>query len=116
MSATYDLSGGFTDLTRVRFHTGDTDVDNAMLTDEEITAVLGEADDWQEAVLVCLRNLRAQVSRPDFRADWLQVTNSTAVESLDKLIEQKEAEFGLGGSLAAGAVHTKRWDRGRETS
>lgn len=114
MAATYDLSSGFTDLTRVRFHIGDTDVaENAMLQDEEINAVITEAGGWQEAVIACLRHLRAQVARPDFTADWLTVTNSTARASFDKLISDKLAEFGL-NNLEMSAGHVTRWDHGSD--
>lgn len=109
MTFTYDLTNGFSDAERVRFHLGDTDAAAAKFSDEEIAAIITEAGSWQDAVIACIQNLIARLSVPDFKADWLQVTASKAREGYESLLEIKEKDFGLGG-IASGVTHVYRAD------
>lgn len=94
MTFTYTLP--FNDISRVRFHLADTDSASAMFTDEEIQAVLAETGSYKPTVINLLENRIALLSRdPDFKADWLQVQNSTAIASYRALAQAKRQEFGL---------------------
>lgn len=101
-----------TDTDRVRFHLGDTDATAVKFSDEEIAAVLTEAGDYKAAVLMCIRNLIARLSQPDFKADWLQVSGADAVASWRKLYAEKAGEFGLasGRTMGSGVTHVVRGD------
>lgn len=109
MTFTYTLSPA-TDLTRVRFHLGDTDEDAAMFSDEEIAFVITEAGTWQRAVIACIENLIAKLAAtPDFEADWLRVDASKALASYKALLIEKKRALGVGGLVATG-VHVYRAD------
>lgn len=101
-----------TDADRVRFHLGDTDPAAAKFSDEEIAGVLAEFGTYQKAVLACIRNLITRLSQPDFKADWLQVTNGSAITSWRKLYDEKAGEFGLvtGRSFTSGVTNVVRAD------
>lgn len=109
MTATYDLSS-VTDLNRVRFHTGDTNVSAARWTDEEITYAVSAAGSWQGAVILLLTSLQAKLaSTPDYQADWLTESPSKAAASLDRLIKAKRRELGV-SDVSATATHQWRPD------
>jgi hypothetical protein len=102
-----------TDRDRVRFHLGDTDASASKFSDEEIDGVLAECDgSYRLATLACIRNLIARLSQPDFKADWLQVTNGAAIASWRKLYAEKADEFGLtsGRSFTSGVTNLTRSD------
>lgn len=90
------------DITRVRFHTGDTVSGENFLTDEEITMALSETGGWQGAVVACLKFIVTKLSSPDFRADWLQVSNTEARKGYEGLLREKRAEFGIAAVSASG--------------
>lgn len=97
MTFTYDLTGGFTDLTRVRFDIGDTDADAAIFSDEEINAIVTDTGSWQQAVIKCLKHIIAKLSaQPEMTADWLKVSVKDAVASYRRMLADKEAEYGDG--------------------
>lgn len=105
-----------TDRDRLRFHLGDTDAKVAKFQDEELDAIITEAGDWQRGVIWCIRNLLARMQGPDFRADWLQVSQLDAArKAYERLLKDKLAEFELGG-VATGAVHVYRVDSDQRTA
>ena len=67
-----------TDLDKVRFHLGDTSSDGYWLPDETITALVASEGSVGGAVIAGLKYILTQLSRPDFRADWLQVATPSA--------------------------------------
>jgi hypothetical protein len=101
-----DLS---TDLALVRFHIGDTDSDGYFLADETITALLTSSGSVGGAVIASLRYIVSQLSRPDFRADWLSVSNASARQGYLALLAEKRGEFGL-SAITASATHVYRAD------
>lgn len=85
-----------TDLTRARFHIGDTVSASALFTDEEITFAISEAGGWQQAVIELLQSLIARLSAtPDFQADWLKVDSSRSVAGYKELLAEKRRLFGI---------------------
>ena len=97
-----------TALDRVRFATGDTNEDGHYLEDATITALVtlhGE----NGAIVESLRFILAQLSRPDFRADWLQVTNKEAAAAVRSQLRDAIRRYGTGG-LVAGTVNVYRQD------
>jgi hypothetical protein len=94
MTATFDPALG-NSISKVRFHVGDTDVNNAMLQDETITALLVSQGTIEKAVIAILLHLISEMSRPNFRADWLQVDHDSALKGLRDLLAEKRAEFGI---------------------
>lgn len=110
---TFTYSPFSTDRDRVRFHLGDTDAAAPKFSDEEIDGVLGECDgSYQRATLACIRNIIARLSVSDFKADWLQVNNGTALTSWRRLYGEKESEFGLstGRTFSSGVTNVVRGD------
>src|SRR5687768_5115924 len=57
----------------VRFWTGDTVEGEHFLSDEIIASLLTVEGTRQKATLAALRSIISQLSKPNFRADWLQV-------------------------------------------
>ena len=91
------------DITRVRFHIGDTVESSAMYSDEEITFGIAEGGSYQQAVIILLQNLIARLSaEPDFTADWLRVDNRRSVEGYRVLLQEKRRQFGISAVRARG--------------
>lgn len=88
------------DLSRVRFHLGDTDPASAMFQDEEISGVITEVSNWQIAVIYLIQNLIAKCSTPNFTADWLTVDLATAVKSYQQLLMIKRRELKIFANIA----------------
>lgn len=98
------------DITRVRFHTGDTVEDVAIFSDEEITFVITEEGTYQRAVIECLTTIIAKLSmEPDLKADWLSVSLGRSVAGFTALLAEKRKKFGLPAEVA-GTVATYRSD------
>lgn len=91
-----------TDTTRVRFALGDVTDGENFLSDEEIGMALSESGSWQAAVISCIKTIIARLSRPDFRADWLQVSNAEARKGYETLLREKRAEYGIPAISARG--------------
>ncbi len=108
MAFTYtgDLS---TDINFVRFHTGDTTEDSAFLTDAVITSLVTDEGSKQKAVIAGIEYIITQLSKPDFRADWLQVSNAEARKGYENMLSTKKKKFGVGG-ITASVVNTYRSD------
>jgi hypothetical protein len=113
MSFTYNLSTP-TDVTRVRFHIGDTDATLAIFSDEEIEFVITEAGSYQRAVIWCIQNIITKISaEPDSTADWLRVDWGRSLRGYQALLAVKRQELGVtstGNTLVATAWHTYRAD------
>lgn len=102
-----------TDLAKVRFHIGDTQSAGAYLQDETITALLTQEGSVGKAVLACIRYIITQLAKPDFRLDWMSVSNAEARKGFELLLKQKAQEFGLspnGAVMASDISHAHRAD------
>lgn len=108
MTATFDAALS-DDVSKVRFHIGDTDMSAAMLQDATLSALVSTHGTVEKAVIAALLHLISLVSRPNFRADWLQVDNRSAVQSLQDLLRLKREEFGI-SSITALMIPVKRTD------
>lgn len=85
-----------TDITRVRFHTGDTVEAAAIHTDEDIQFAIDEEGGWQQAVIALLQHLIARLAAtPDFQADWLRVDSSRSLSGYRALLAEKRRAFGI---------------------
>ena len=94
-SFTYDLLDA-NDITRVRFHVGDTSEDTAQLPDDEITFAISEAGSWQGAVLYCIQNIIARMNAdPDFTFDELEIDQDSQRKHWETLLRIKHDEFGI---------------------
>lgn len=109
MTFTYELTS-VTDITRVRFHLGDTTEATAIFSDEEITFAISEATTWQRAVIACIRSVMARLAaEPDMQADWLKVDWRRAADNWKLLLSEKSQEFGVGRARASsGGNHVYR--------
>ena len=87
-----DLS---TDLALTRFHIGDTSEDGAYLADETINALLNSEGSVGGAVVASIRYIITQLSSPDFKQDWLSVSNKEARAGFEKLLKVKAQELGI---------------------
>jgi len=93
----------------VRFHTGDVVEAESFLSDALITSLLATYASKQEAVIGALRYIIMRFSQPNFRADWLQVDFKSAREGYERLLVEKQGEFGI-NPITATAIHTYRAD------
>ena len=82
------------DVSIVRFHVGDTNEDGAFLQDETINYLVTTYS-VGEAVVRCIQYIITQLSQPDFRLDWMQVSNKEARIGYEKLLKEKAQEFGI---------------------
>lgn len=97
----------------VRFEIGDTTQDSAWLTDELIASLITKQGSANGAVLSGIKYIITQLSKPDFRADWLQVSNAEARKGYETMLAEKKKEYGIGG-LTAGVTYTYRVDSDME--
>jgi len=94
MSYSFDASLD-DDVSLVRFHVGDNSVDGHYLDDETIQYFV-TAGTVGDAVLACIKYIITQLSKPDFKADWMSVSNMAAArKGYEDLLIKKAAEFGL---------------------
>ena len=104
-----------TDLALVRFWVGDTNSNGYYLDDEVITALLASNGSVGGAVVACVQYIITQLNRPDFRADWLQVTNKAAADGWRAHLLEMRRHFGV-AAITATAVHTYRHDSLQDSS
>ena len=97
----------------VRFHTGDTVEDRSFLTDAVISSLIIEEGSKQKAVIAGIEYIIMMLSTPDFKADWLSVSNGEAIKSYERMLATKKQKFGVGGRVA-GVVYTYRVDSNME--
>lgn len=110
MTFTYDPASP-DDVTRVRYHIGDTDSDAAMFTDEEINFVIDEEGSYQNAVISLLEATLARLNRePDMSADWLRVDWRRSADHWRKLLGDKRRRFGKTVRMSTSSVHLYRVD------
>ena len=83
-----------TDISLVRFHIGDTNSEGAFLADETINYFVTNYS-VGEAVVRCIQYIITQLSQPDFRLDWMQISNKEARTGYEKLLKEKAQEFGI---------------------
>lgn len=102
MTFTYIPSSTPNDVTRVRFHTGQTVEAESFVSDEEIEMMLAESATWQEAVITVIKFIMARLSQPNFRADWLQIDHESARKGYAALLAQKASELGVPAITARG--------------
>lgn len=126
MTFTYELSPA-DDITRVRYHVGDTDEDTAIFSDEEISFAISEEGTWQKAVIASIRSILGRLSHePDMTADWLRVDWRRSSDAWMKLLAEKKQQFGLSARAVSGGQSSWRkdslqagepdWDRVRRES
>ena len=94
MTFTFDAALA-TDLAKVRFHVGDTNENGAYLADETINALVTSEGSVGGAVVACIKYIITQLSSPDFKQDWLSVSNKEAREGFEKLLKVKAQELGI---------------------
>lgn len=112
---TFTFVQPFDDIARVRMSIADTNNSKPIFQDELIQALIDEYNgSWQRAVIAALDNLIMQLSRnPDFKADWLEVKVSVAIDTYTAMRTTKYQEFGL-ARISGSVVHSYRLDLGDE--
>ena len=105
MTYTFDAELG-TDLALVRFHIGDTNENGAYLADETIDALVTSEGSVGGAAIASIKYIITQLSSPNFKLDWLSVSNEMAREGFEKLLVTKSQEFGvaLSGLTASATI------------
>ena len=93
MTFTYDPALS-TNVSLVRFHIGDTNENGAFLADETINYLVTTYS-VGEAVVRSIQYIITQLSQPDFKLDWLSVSNKEARAGYEKLLKEKAQEFGI---------------------
>jgi len=95
-----------TDLALVRFHIGDTSSSGNYLWDQTITALLTSEGSVGGAVIASIRYIITQLSSPDFKLDWLSVSNKEARAGFELLLKQKSQELGVtSGATASSTIN-----------
>lgn len=100
-----------TDRDFVRFHTGDVLAATSLLSDALITSLVSVAGSKERAVIQAIQHKIAILSDPNFKADWLEIDNASAVKSLQALLTLKRAELGI-PRFSATVTHVYRADSG----
>jgi hypothetical protein len=83
-----------TNVSLVRFHIGDTNESGAFLADETINYLVTTYS-VGEAVVRSIQYIITQLSQPDFKLDWLSISNKEARAGYEKLLKEKAQEFGI---------------------
>jgi len=92
---TYTFAPALTDdVSLVRFHIGDNSSEGHYLEDETINYFV-TASGVGTAVIRSIQYIITQLSQPDFRKDWLSVSNSEARKGYETLLKAKAQEFGV---------------------
>jgi len=106
-----------TDLAKVRFAIGDTNTSGAYLTDETITALLTSEGSIGGAAVACVKYIIKMLSQPDFKQDWLSVTNGEARKGYEQILKDLEQEYGIsanGVTFGTSIEHRFRQDSNME--
>lgn len=82
------------DVSLVRFHIGDNHSEGYYLDDETIIYLVANHG-VSGAVIRAIRYIITQLSKPDFKQDWLSVTNAEARAGYEKLLKEKAQELGV---------------------
>jgi hypothetical protein len=99
-----------TNLAIVRFEIGDTSDSGHYLEDETINYYLTN-DSVGGAVIACLEYIITQLSQPNFRLDWLTVSNEQARAGMEGVLKQKRQKYGLYSvTMTASIGHAHRAD------
>jgi hypothetical protein len=89
-----------TDLAKVRFEIGDVNSEGHYLEDETINYFLTNFSVGQ-AVVSSIDHIITQLSIPDFKLDWMSVTNGQARAAFENLLKQKCQKYGIGATAIA---------------
>jgi len=84
-----------TDLAKVRFHIGDVSSAGNYLWDETINALVTSEGSVGGAVVASIKFIITQLSSPDFKQDWMSVSNKEARAGFENLLKVKAQEFGV---------------------
>lgn len=105
MTFSYDITLS-SNLAKVRFHIGDTNEEGVYLQDETINALVTSEGSVGGAVIACIKYIIMQLSSPNFRLDWLTVSNEQARQGFENMLKQKAQEFGisLSGATASASI------------
>lgn len=99
------------DITRVRYHIGDTDETCAIFDDDEIQMALNEEGSMQKAVIASIQSVLARLSHePDLQADWLRVDWRRSADHWRALLADKKQAFGLTARVTTSVVTPYRID------
>lgn len=109
MAFTYTSNPASVAIDYVRWHTGETVAAESMVSDEEITSLIALNGSNNAAVIAVIRYKIIRLSQPDFKADWIQVSNSAAVKSLQSMLKDKAKELGV-ALIVASVTHVYRAD------
>jgi hypothetical protein len=106
---TFDTSLS-TDLAKVRFHIGDTSSEGHYLEDETIQYFIDNGS-VGSSVIACIKYIITQLSSPNFRVDWMSVSNEQARAGYETLLKMKQQEFGISSaSVSCTIKHAHRAD------
>ena len=83
-----------TDADMVRFEIGDVNSAGHYLEDETIQYFVTHGSVGQ-AVIECLQYIITQLSVPDFRLDWMSVSNAQARAGFESMLKQKGQKFNI---------------------
>ncbi len=105
MGFSYDINLT-NDSDMVRFHIGDTDDNGNYLEDETIIALIASEGSVGGAVIACIKYIMSQLSSPNFKLDWLTVSNEQAREGFEKILDDKAQQFGISksGMVASSSI------------
>ncbi len=92
----------------VRFHCVDT-LSPGFMSDALITSLVAVESSTNTAVIAGIKYIIGRLSRPDFKADWMSVSNANARKGYQSLLREKQREFGI-SALTATVTHTYRVD------
>jgi hypothetical protein len=99
-----------TDVSLVRFHIGDNHDNGHYLEDETIQYFVDNGS-VGSAVIACIKYIITQLSIPNFRKDWLSVTNEQARAGYETLLKIKQQEFGISDAVVSSTIsHAHRAD------
>ena len=108
MSFTFDNTIA-TDLAKVRFEIGDTNEKGHYLEDETINYYL--TDGVGSAVINCIEYIITQLSMPDFKLDWMSVSNAQARAGFETILKTKRQKYGIYNvSMVSTVSHAHRAD------
>ena len=93
------------DVSVVRFRIGDNKEDGHYLEDAEIQYWIDNTTALGAAMVRCIEYIITQLSQPNFKLDWLTVSNEEARKGYENLLKKIAQEEGVSlASISAGSA------------
>ncbi len=83
------------DVSKVRLDIGDIEAEGFYLEDETITALIALGGSIGQGSIDSCKYIITQLSQPDFKKDWLTVSNADAKDGYIRILAELRQKYGI---------------------